>query len=303
MALRSELFRDDTRLQACLVQDSAHVTPGTVGTFVNRIQLALRIVDNAFIDETEFASGTYGPTTTLAVRAFKTSRNILNFAGQIDDVVGKKTIAALDDELVGSPLPRADVINRAFADSRSSLVAVQNRLLALQLAIDNAAALPEPDRTLAMVPILTTHARNIQVLSRRLVLVSADPLSTQFRDALAKVLALIGDNLSRPMSIRDDGLAGRCAGGPPFAATTASDPDPKVSVCDPFFTASRDLQRDVLTHEYFHVLGLGDHSVTNTAEALTNANTVAQVVALIHDRFRQANSDGNEPAIPPFVSP
>lgn len=303
MALRSDLFRDDTRLQACLVEDAAHVTPGTVGNFVIRIQLALRIVDRAFIDETEFTSGTYGPTTTLAVRAFKTSRNILNFQGQIDDVVGKKTIRALDDELVGGPAPRTEVVNRAFADSRASLAAVQTRLSRLQQALDNAAGLPEPDRTLAMVPILTTHARDIQVLSRRLVLVSADPLSQQFRDSLAKVLALIGDNLSRPQSIRDDGTTGRCASGPPFAATTASDPDPKVSVCDPFFTATRDLQRDVLTHEYFHVLGLGDHSVTNTAEALSNANTIAQIVALVHDRFRQANSDGNEPAIPPFVSP
>lgn len=303
MALNSDLFRDDPRLQACLVQDVAHVTPGSVGDFVVRIQLALRIVDRAFIDDTEFATGSYGATTTLAVRAFKTSRGILNFQGQIDDVVGKKTIRALDDELVGAPLPRAEVISRAFADSRASLAAVQGRLLALQQAIDHAAALPEPERTLAMVPLLATHARNIQVLSRRLVLVSADPLSPQFRDALARVLTLIADNLNHPLTIRDDGSAGRCASGPPFAATTASDPDPKVSVCDPFFTASRDLQRDVLTHEYFHVLGLGDHSVTNTAEALTNANTIAQVVALLHDRFRQANSDGNEPAIPPYVSP
>ena len=38
MALRSDLFREDTRLQACLVQDSAHVTPGPVGNFVIHIQ-------------------------------------------------------------------------------------------------------------------------------------------------------------------------------------------------------------------------------------------------------------------------
>lgn len=302
MALNSDLFRDDARLQACLVQDVAHVTPGSVGDFVVRIQLALRIVDRAFIDDTEFATGTYGATTTLAVRAFKTSRGILNFQGQIDDVVGKKTIRALDDELVGAPLPRTEVITRAFGDSRASLAAVQNRLLTLQQATDHAAGLPEPERTLAMVPLLATHARNIQVLSRRLVLVSADPLSAQFRDALARVLTLIADNLNHPLTIHDGGSAGRCASGA-FAATTASDPDPKVSVCDPFFTATRDLQRDVLTHEYFHLLGLGDHSVTNTAEALTNANTIAQVVALIHDRFRQANSDGHEPAVPPYVSP
>jgi hypothetical protein len=51
------------------------------------------------------------------------------------------------------------------------------------------------------------------------------------------------------------------------------------------------------------MLGLGDNSVTNTAEALTDANTIAQIVALLHDHFRQVNSDGNEPAVPPFVRP
>lgn len=45
------------------------------------------------------ASGTYGPDTEAAVTAYKTERQILNFAGQIDAIVGKKTIAALDAEI------------------------------------------------------------------------------------------------------------------------------------------------------------------------------------------------------------
>jgi hypothetical protein len=98
----------------------AHVTPGSVRTFVVRIQLALQIVHRAVIEPSEFATGTYGPTTTLAVRASKTSRGILNFLRLIDDVEGKKTIDALDDELLGLPLPRPDVVNPAFADSRLS---------------------------------------------------------------------------------------------------------------------------------------------------------------------------------------
>ena len=88
-----------------------------------------------------------------------------------------------------------------------------------------------------------------------------------------------------------------------FAATSAGESDPKVSVCDPFFEAAADLQRDVITHEYFHLSGLGDHAVPTTADALTNANTIAQIVAFLFDRFRQANSDGNEPAIPPLPAP
>jgi hypothetical protein len=83
----------------------------------------------------------------------------------------------------------------------------------------------------------------------------------------------------------------------------ASDPDPRVSLCDPFFTSPADLQRDVVTHEYFHLVGLGDHSVATTSEGLSNANTMTQIVALLFDRFRQHNSDGNEPAIPPLPAP
>jgi hypothetical protein len=119
------------------------------------------------------------------------------------------------------------------------------------------------------------------------------------------VLNLIQQNLSQPFTFVDQAATGRCDpaihGGVPFAATQAADPNPQVSVCDSFFTSSRDLQRDVITHKYFHLLDLGDHSADTMADALTNANTIAQVVVLVHDRFRQQNSDGNEPAIPPGV--
>jgi hypothetical protein len=90
----------------------------------------------------------------------------------------------------------------------------------------------------------------------------------------------------------------------PHAWTVASQPDPKTHLCEPFFTSDPlDLQRDVITHEYFHIQGLQDIHVANTADALRNANTIAQIVAFLADRFRQVNSDGNEPAIRPLPSP
>ena len=41
--LRSKLFTDppDLRLNACLVRDDAHITPGSRGDHVKRIQIAL----------------------------------------------------------------------------------------------------------------------------------------------------------------------------------------------------------------------------------------------------------------------
>lgn len=42
----------------------------------------------------------YGADTAAAVAAFKRKRQILNVQGRIDDIVGKKTIAALDAEML-----------------------------------------------------------------------------------------------------------------------------------------------------------------------------------------------------------
>jgi hypothetical protein len=43
--------------------------------------------------------------------------------------------------------------------------------------------------------------------------------------------------------------------------------------------------------------------VNNTNDAFRNANTIAQIVAFMSDRFRQANSDGGEQADPPLPVP
>jgi peptidoglycan hydrolase-like protein with peptidoglycan-binding domain len=101
MPLESQLFENDSLLNACLVDDSAHVTPGASGEHVAKIQLALFMIDGLAIDPSEIDSQLYGPSTAATVLAYKTTRNILG-PGQItpDDIVGKQTIAALDDQLV-----------------------------------------------------------------------------------------------------------------------------------------------------------------------------------------------------------
>jgi hypothetical protein len=96
MALQSQMFRGDSKLEAAAVSDSAHIFQGARGAHVGKIQLALVLLDKAVISQDSI----YGPATAAAVRAFKQKRQILNFQGQIDDIVGKKTIAALDAELI-----------------------------------------------------------------------------------------------------------------------------------------------------------------------------------------------------------
>ena len=101
MALVSRAFSGDPKLEACLVSDPAHITPGAAGAHVAKIQNALMLVGGARIAEAEIMAKQYGPSTAAAVLAFKTARKIINYAYQNrpDNIVGKMTIAALDQEM------------------------------------------------------------------------------------------------------------------------------------------------------------------------------------------------------------
>lgn len=98
MALESELFRGDPKLEAALVSDPGHIMPGARGPWVSKIQQALNRLDNAGLAE----DGSYGPKTAKAVQSFKQKRNIINRSYQqtADEVVGRMTMAALDKEMV-----------------------------------------------------------------------------------------------------------------------------------------------------------------------------------------------------------
>src|SRR5271169_1059434 len=102
MALQSRLFKDDKKLQECLIRDSAHVTPGSSGDHVSRIQAALALLEDARIEQSEMRTKKYGPSTAKAVLSYKERRKIINFSYETraDNIVGKMTIAALDKEIV-----------------------------------------------------------------------------------------------------------------------------------------------------------------------------------------------------------
>ncbi len=102
MGLQSKLFRDNAALQACLVQDSAHIKEGAVGDHVSKIHSALFALDGVSVSPDELQAARYGPSTAAAVLAFKRKRNIINHAyeKQVDNIVGKMTVAALDREML-----------------------------------------------------------------------------------------------------------------------------------------------------------------------------------------------------------
>lgn len=59
-------------------------------------------IDGYRIEPHEIASGRYGPSTAAAVLAYKKKRKIINRAYQTapDNIVGKMTIAALDEDML-----------------------------------------------------------------------------------------------------------------------------------------------------------------------------------------------------------
>jgi hypothetical protein len=70
MALESPDFKGDKQLEACLVDHAHHITRGSAGGHVLKVQNAL--VKLGFrIDPDEMARKTYGPSTAKAVLQFK----------------------------------------------------------------------------------------------------------------------------------------------------------------------------------------------------------------------------------------
>jgi hypothetical protein len=104
MPLKSSALAGDERLEACLIKDSAHLTLGTQGDFVAKVQSAIMFLDDLSIDDAELDSATYGKSTAKAVLKFKQKRKIINptYQKSEDDIVGKMTIKAIDDELVSA---------------------------------------------------------------------------------------------------------------------------------------------------------------------------------------------------------
>jgi hypothetical protein len=88
MGLNSSLFRGDPKLEACLVSDPTHVTPGSIGPHVGKIQFALTVMGLGVISADELSQQRYGPSTASAVLGFKQVRRIINFTYQDHSFIG-----------------------------------------------------------------------------------------------------------------------------------------------------------------------------------------------------------------------
>jgi peptidoglycan hydrolase-like protein with peptidoglycan-binding domain len=251
--------------------------------------------------------GAYGQETFNAVIKFQKTQ-FPTQPGEWDGRCGKNTLLRMDSLLPVNgtppapvPVPPVDktkVIADAKARSRAELTVVLNRMHVFESSIRAADLASGNQKILAIQTLGRLFARDIAIIADKLR-VSSDPLSREFRGALASAKALVQSNLIATSGVIDEGNLGRCAPsnfsppGVPFAATRRTDPDPRVSVCTPFFAQNDDMKRDVITHEFFHLLGLADmRAINNTADALNDANTMAQVAAYMHDRARTRDSSG-----------
>jgi hypothetical protein len=95
------------------------VKEGAKGPHVSKIHTALWALDRLDVAAEELKACHYGKSTCAAVLAFKTKRNIINYAYEtaVDPIVGKMTIAALDREMVYYEIVRP-IPDRSMYDMR-----------------------------------------------------------------------------------------------------------------------------------------------------------------------------------------
>ena len=174
MALRSSLFAGDARVEAIAVSDASNVKYGDHGPHVIKIQHALNLIEEAGLDE----DGVYGGMTQQAVLDYNRARSIINYAyqTQADAIVGKMTIAALDDELwnqeqleqtsgpmtVRLLLPiisPADEYREKLPGPRSPMLS-----FAISQAMLNAAGLPAPAAVIQLTGLNVASSATIDIV-------------------------------------------------------------------------------------------------------------------------------------------
>jgi hypothetical protein len=280
MSLRSRLFRDDPKLELASVSDAGHVTLGGSGPHVQKIQLALTLIEHVVIERRELDSLYFGRSTAAAVLAYKRRRHIINTNYQIraDDIVGKMTIASLDDEMqvreavtrpccncgpktyhpmlafsfgAGfSPAPAPGLVaplpppppQQIFAVMRSvgDAVKLAEGTLAILEAVAGGTMLPADNATLA------TKALQTHYLCTTAELV---PTARQIKgdlDAIIRVLKNAG-NVFVP------GVPGDPDGGGSYAYSRAVR-DGKIYVNPEFLKLTEFGRKLILVHEAFHSL-------------------------------------------------
>jgi hypothetical protein len=241
--LQSDLFGGNERLERCAVNHADHVTPGSTGDFVSKIQEALVILDDAILTGADVASQTYGQPTADAVLAYKTKRGIINRAYQTapDNIVGIMTINRMDAEMVAVEARMPDMIESA---RRGAFLRTFN-------AFTQAAGLGPPPPPGRVDP---NEAKRLR----------ARDLAMSIFNDLNPDMDRIGDTLGD--------MKNRIASGAGPLVLRAHFPDKDcgfrdgyvqfnqipISLCPRFFAVSDEERIRTMVHESAHLTGIGD---------------------------------------------
>jgi len=291
MPLKSKLFSGDPRLEDCAVRDAAHVQRGDRGPFVALIQDALNLLDKAGLT----SDGIYGKDTAAAVLSYKQKRSIINrsYQTKADDIVGKMTIASMDDELsrtdkdivciylvkegvggaVSSEASRAqsvrssgfaitgssntpnDAEDRMMQSARARSIETLKTVIAMILKLQNAIVVSRIPRGAALTD---EHKKTLEIMGRWLCFnpgapVRALPILAGVRMLMEKNIAVKNSSGLPPRLSRKAGLAA-------FGLVTGGSDgiDNGVECGNSFFDfGGPNCHRDVMTHEFFHFLDIG----------------------------------------------
>jgi Putative peptidoglycan binding domain len=230
--------------------------------------------------------GDYGDETLKTVQQFQ-SKNGLT----VDGKIGRETLRSLDKESsnCGSTPPQPSpptntdqqIINAANTARTSALSFAATSLTGLELALADGLGSNE---------IRRFFSPTVVAVERWLKIRPEDP---NYLKIIQDAHRLIARNLGTSATLRRQKVDGppspnnkiECADPrPAFAWSYISRPDLGVSLCDSFISAGQNCQRDGLTHEHFHLIGLHGEitdrsSVTNPAQAMDNADSVASLVS------------------------
>lgn len=325
MALQSRLFSNDPKLEAAAVSDAAHLVRGVRGDHVRKIQLALIQLDGATIQ----ADGIYGPATAAAVLAYKQKRNIINRAYQstADDIVGRMTIARMDGELSASDIvpdgntctldfavppdaggrpvirtgPRLSLVGAAASAPSDADVMAEALRFARQCMRDARGDLQSLSGALSRGdPLAPIQEKNFLAAIRWLNLNRSNTAACVTH--INKAADLILKNLLVKTSSGGDIVMTRQVGATFWGLTNLNSPDNGFKAGDAFFNVGGpNCRRDVVIHEFFHLVGVRHgggpltgptirSSITTPAQALDSADNLAQLVADLRT-FKVPNTD------------
>ena len=197
--------------------------------------------------------------------------------------IGEHTWAELD-KITGAPTmtppittapPPTDqeVMDNAKLFSRSTIRTAIGSLSSLELSIQ-----------FGLMPfgVEAIHERTINALNTWL---KVKPGDANFLSTIQIAKRKMGDNLAVTTRIVRQAQSHPDCSGNPFAVTNENRPDLNIRCCDDFFKKSPSCQSDVLTHEYFHLVGLSHQAATRatitTDDALKDNDQMSQFISEI----------------------